>query len=120
MDIIILIVQWIVGLGILNVWLLRANKATEYRAGNAPTMRQEFEVYGLPVWFMYAIGTAKVVLALALLAGTWIPGLVQPASIGLSILMGGAVAMHLKIKDTLKHTLPSIIVLLLCLFLVIA
>ncbi|NNL48365.1 MAG: DoxX family protein, partial [Acidimicrobiia bacterium] len=40
------------GLWILNVWLLRFNKETEYRGGSATNMREEFDEYGLPAWFM--------------------------------------------------------------------
>ena len=43
-----LALQVIVGLGLLNVWLLRFGKATPYRGSSAETMHQEFAVYGLP------------------------------------------------------------------------
>ena len=56
------IAQVIVGLGLLNVWLVRFNKSTEYRGGAAANMREEFATYGLPVWFCYLveIGRAHV------------------------------------------------------------
>jgi len=111
-----LIAQWIIGLGILNVWLLRPNLATAYRGGDAKNMKEEFAVYGFPASFMYAIGTIKVLLALALIAGTWFPHVVQPAALAMVALMIGAVVMHLKVKDTLKKTLPSLVMLLLSLF----
>ncbi len=47
------IAQLIIALGILNVWLLRFNKATSYRGGAAKNMTEEFATYGLPVWFMW-------------------------------------------------------------------
>jgi hypothetical protein len=111
----LIVAQWIIGLGILNVWLIRAKLATAYRGGNARNMREEFAVYGLPSWFMVAIGSLKVLLALALIAGTWMPALVQPAAIIMAALMAGAVSMHIKVKDTFKKTLPSLVMLLLSL-----
>jgi len=47
MDIIALIFQIIVPLGIFNVWLLRIGKTTSYRGGDARTLKEEFAVYGL-------------------------------------------------------------------------
>jgi len=119
MDTIQLVAQWIIGLGILNVWFLRANKSTAYRGGNARNIKEEFAVYGLPTWFMYAVGTLKVALAALLIVGTWIPGLVLPAAIGMAVLMAGAISMHIKIKDTLKKTLPSLTLLALSLLVAI-
>ncbi len=119
MDIIQLVVQWIIGLGIFNVWLIRANWSTAYRGGDARNIKEEFAVYGLPTWFMYAVGTLKVVLAALLIAGTWIPGVVQPAAIGMAVLMVGAVSMHIKVKDTVKKILPSLTVLVLSLLVAI-
>ena len=115
-----LIAQWIIGLGILNVWLVRPKMATAYRGGEAKNMREEFAVYGLPAWFMYAIGTVKVLLALALIAGTWFPPSVQPATLAMAALMTGAVVMHIKVRDTFKKTLPSLVMLVLSIFVAMA
>ena len=61
--------QMIIAFGLLNVWLLRSQKTTPYRGGDATNMREEFAAYGLPAWFMWAIGLLKVTLAIALIAG---------------------------------------------------
>ncbi|NJL31822.1 MAG: DoxX family protein [Phycisphaerales bacterium] len=114
MEIVGLIAQVIVGLGILNVWVLRFNRSTEYRGGTARNMREEFEAYGLPVWFMYAVGALKITLALMLLAGIWIEVLVLPAAMGMAVLMAGAICMHIKVKDAPKKALPATVVLALC------
>lgn len=116
MENLVIAAQWIIGLGILNVWLIRASWSTAYRGGDAKNMKEEFAVYGLPAWFMYAIGAIKVSLAIALIAGTWNIQLVQPAAIGMAVLMAGAVSMHIKVKDTAKKTLPSLVMLLLSVF----
>ena len=109
------IAQLIIALGILNVWLLRFNKATSYRGGAAKNMTEEFATYGLPVWFMWVVGGLKVLLALSLLVSFWRPELMRPAAIGMAILMLGAVGMHIKIGDALKKTTPALIVLILSL-----
>ena len=43
MDTIIIIFKIIIALGILNVWLLRFNKKTEWRGAGAENMNEEFE-----------------------------------------------------------------------------
>ena len=106
--------QLIVALGILNVWMLRSGMATAFRGGDAKNLREEFAAYGLPFWFMCAVGLLKVGLALALIAGIWIDGLTQPAGIGLGLLMLGALVMHFKVGDPIYKALPSIAVLAMC------
>jgi len=113
-DYIRMALQLIVGLGILNVWIFRSGKSTPYRGGDAKNLREEFASYGLPFWFMCVIGVLKVGMALALLTAIWIHSLAQPAAIGLGLLMLGALAMHLKVKDPIKKALPSIVVLAMC------
>lgn len=77
-------------------------------------MREEFEVYGLPPSFMFAVGAVKISLAALLIAGLWFPMLTQPAAIALAMLMGGAVAMHLKVKNRLKRSVPAMAIFVLC------
>jgi DoxX-like family len=107
-----IVLQIIVGLGLLNVWLLRCGKKTPYRGGGAENLRDEFEAYGLPVWFMWVIGVLKIGVAASLLAGIWLPALVQPAALVLVVLMLGAVGMHLKVKDPFKATVPALAMLI--------
>lgn len=115
-----MITQLIVALGILNVWLLRFNKATAYRGGTAKNMREEFATYGLPLWFMWVVGGLKTLFALSLLVGFWQPQLIRPAAIGMIILMLGAVGMHIKVGDTWKKAAPASIMLLLSLVMAIS
>ncbi len=119
METVRIVAQWVVGLGILNVWLLRPKKATAYRGGDATNMKEEFAVYGLPGWFMVVIGVCKVTIALMLIIGTWMPQTVRPAAIAMAVLMTGAVLMHLKVKDTFKKTSASIAMLILAVFIAI-
>lgn len=120
MKLLVPILQIIVALGLLNVWLLRFNKSTAYRGGNARSMREEFAAYGLPVWFCYLVGFLKVTSALALLAGFFLPELVLPAASVIAVLMIGALAMHVKVKDPAIKSLPAFLVLAMCLVILFA
>ena len=111
MNIVFSIFQIAVAAGLLNVWLLRFQRRTPYRGGDARSMREEFAVYGLPGWFRYLIGTLKVGSALCLVAGLWLRFLVFPAALLIAILMLGALAMHLKIRDPLKKSVPALVML---------
>ena len=111
MNIVISLLQIAAAVGLLNVWLLRFQHSTAYRGGNARSMREEFAVYGLPGWFTYVIGTLKIGSALGLIAGLWLHFLVFPAALLIAVLMLGALAMHLKIRDPLKKSVPALVML---------
>jgi len=104
--------QIIVALGLLNVWLIRARKETAYRGGDAKSIREEFEVYGLPPAMLYIVGGLKILIAIAFLAGIWFPVLVLPAAALLIVLMIGAFVMHVKVKDPFSRAVPSLLMLL--------
>ena len=116
MDMIVLQCQLIIALGLLNVWLVRSGKATPWRGGAATNMREEFAAYGLPTWFMWVVGGLKVSLAILLIVGLWVNTVSRPAAIGVAVLMLGAIAMHVKVGDPLRKSLPVTSLLLLCLF----
>ena len=84
------ILQVIVGLGLLNVWLVRARTATAYRGGSAQSLKEEFATYGLPDWTFYAVGALKVGSAVLLIAGIWLPPLIRPPALVVAALMVGA------------------------------
>jgi uncharacterized membrane protein YphA (DoxX/SURF4 family) len=111
-----ILVQFLIALGIFNVWLIRFGKSTQWRGGDAQDMRAEFEVYGLPGWFMILIGISKVILACCLIAGFWFPAITRPAAMGLAALMLGAVSMHIKVGDPIMKSLPATSMLAMSLF----
>ena len=113
---ILAILQLVVGLGLLNVWLIRRSGPTGYRGGHAKSLRGEFDTYGLPDWMFYVVGGLKVVAGLALIVGIWVPSIVRPAALIVAALMVGAIAMHLKVKDPMQRSLPALAVLLMCLW----
>ena len=107
----IMILQLIISIGLINVWLLRFNKATEYRGGNAKNMNEEFIAYGLPEWSMYLVGFLKVAIAIMLIVSIWIEELLFYNLIVLTALMIAAVFMHLKVKDPIKKSYPALSIL---------
>tara|TARA_B100000287_G_C20086867_1_gene564729 strand:+ start:23 stop:388 length:366 start_codon:yes stop_codon:yes gene_type:complete len=112
-----ILVNLIVALTLLNVWLIRFNKKTKFRGGDSNSMKEEFNVYGLPLWFMYFVGISKIILALLLIIGIWIYQLNFYSYIILSVLMIGAIVMHFKVKDPIIKSVPAISVLTLLLVL---
>lgn len=106
----------IISIGLLNVWLIRAKKATSFRGGDSKSLAEEFHTYGLPVWFMKVVGGLKITIALILLSVIVRPPIMSPfgtvSLVVLSILMLGAIFMHIKVKDSLWKTTPAIMMLL--------
>lgn len=106
------ILQVIVGLGLLNVWLVRPRSATGYRGGSAQNLKEEFAVYGLPEWTFYLVGGLKIISGVLLIIGVWVPSLVRLPAAVIAVLMVGALVMHAKAKDPVKKYLPALSVLL--------
>ncbi len=107
METLAIICQIIIAVGIVNVWILRVEKPTPWRGGAAGNMTEEFRQYGLPDWMMKVIGAAKLLLAALLLIGIWYRPVAAPAAALMGLLMIGAVAMHVRVKDPLKKSLPA-------------
>jgi hypothetical protein len=107
-----IILKIIVGLSILNVWIIQPNKATKWRGGDAKTIIEEFEVYGLSKQFCYFVGFLKVGLALVLLASITFASLTMIGSIGLAVLLLGSIIMHLKVNDKLVKSFPAFLFLM--------
>ncbi|MBC8190567.1 MAG: DoxX family protein [Puniceicoccaceae bacterium] len=113
------ILQITVGLGILNVWLLRFQNKTSYRGGESSNMKQEFAHYGLPNWSVYVIGFFKISSAAGLLVGIFITPFVLPSAILLATLMLGAVSMHAKVSDPIKKSIPALCILAMAILIVL-
>jgi len=105
------ILQVIVGVGLLNVWLLRRDSATAYRGGEAKNLKEEFATYGLPAPMFYIVGGLKIICGVELLVGLWYRPLVLPAAAVVVVLMLGAVAMHLKVGDAVSKYVPAAVML---------
>ncbi len=95
-------------LGIFYAWTLGFNRSSRFRPGKALNMKEEFIVYGLPLWSMYLVGAIKLISSALLIIGFFYPVLLKPVSAVLCLVMAGAVLMHLKIReDKLIKALPS-------------
>ena len=110
-------IKIITALGIFNVWMLRYNKITEFRGGNAKSLKEEFETYGLNLWFMSIIGSIKIVISILFIISCFSENInilyfanFYGAAI-MSIIMTGAILMHLKVNDPFKKSIPAIIML---------
>ena len=105
------VLQILVGLGLLNVWLLRRQSATAYRGGSAKNLKDEFAAYGLPAPMFYIVGGLKIICGVELLVGLAYPPVVLPAAAVVAVLMVGAVAMHLKVGDPVTKYVPATLML---------
>jgi uncharacterized membrane protein YphA (DoxX/SURF4 family) len=114
MHSVLLVVQVLIALAILNVWLLRRKQPSPWRGGCSANLREEFAVYGLGPGVMTVVGILKVTLAVALIVGVWRSELTQPAAFVLALFMLSAVAMHVRVSDPAKKSLPAATLLILC------
>ena len=106
-EYIIIFLKIIVGVSIINVWLIQPNKPSKWRGGDATTITEEFSVYGLSKTFYYIVFAVKVGLAILLLVSIKYDVFSLYSSIGLAALLGGSIAMHLKVKDALFKSFPA-------------
>ena len=113
------VLQLIVGVGLLNVWLLRSAKGTAYRGGGAHTLREEFAAYGLPEAAFYLVGAVKIIAGVVMLAGLWWSLPVRTAAVAVVALMVGAIMMHIKVKDPVMKSVPAVIMLIMCVVLAV-
>jgi hypothetical protein len=108
------ILSLIVGFTVVNVWLFRSNKSTSYRGGEASSLLEEFEVYGLGDYF-YIIGFIKVSLAIILILSIYFNKLKLMSSLGIAIMMIVAIYMHFSVGDELIKSMPASVMLFSCL-----
>ena len=105
----------IVGLSLLNVWLLQYNKPSRWRGGDAKTMMEEFDSYGLGSIMCYVVGFLKVSFSVLLIASIKYSSLELVAASVLGVLLSGSILMHIKIKDAFIKSFPAALFLILCL-----
>ncbi|MGD1947771.1 MAG: DoxX family protein [Croceivirga sp.] len=119
MEYVTIIIKVFIFFSIINVWLLRFNKPTSWRGGQASNMKKEFEIYGLSKTMLYLVGGLKVLVATLLIVSIWTPQLTVPSAGIMAVLMTGAIAMHIKVKDALLKSFPAFSFLVLSLFLIL-
>lgn len=106
--------QLIVGASILFVWLFRSNVPTNFRVGQAQSLREEVIEAGFPDYVYDVMRIVKPIFAFFLIMGiVWNP-ITLPCMAFTTIFMIGAVAMHIKVRDNLIKMLPAFTLLLFC------
>ncbi len=78
-----------------SAWMKLA--ASEFEVSN-------FERFGNPSWFMYAVGIVQLLGAVSL----WVRGYVAYETLSLSALMAGGVASHLRAGDPVVMSAPAL------------
>jgi len=61
------------------------------------------------------VGALKITAALMFIAGIWLPLPVEIAAGVVALLMIGALAMHVKVKDPMLRSLPAALMLMMTL-----
>ena len=100
-----LIAQLIVAVSIVIVWVFRFDNIVK-----------EFKQYGLNDLTRTMVGSAKIALSTLLVAGIWYPSLVLIPALLMAFLMLSAQYFHFKVKNSWQKRMPSLFLLLLCLF----
>jgi hypothetical protein len=97
--------QLIVAISVAYVWIFRYD-----------VIITEFKQFGLSDLTRSFVGASKVALATLLITGIWYPLLIPIPAILMGLFMLSAQYFHFKIKNPLIKHLPSLIFLILCVF----
>lgn len=97
--------QLIVALSIAYVWIFRFNNIVT-----------EFKQYGLNDLTRSFVGASKIALATLLVTGIWYPALILIPALLMAFLMVSAQYFHFKIDNPWQKHIPSLLLLILCLF----
>ncbi len=105
----VILAQIIVATSVAYVWIFRYD-----------VIIKEFKVFGLSDLTRTFVGAAKISLANLLTVGIWYPALIPIASILMGLFMLAAQYFHFKIKNPFTKRLPSLIFLILCIYISLA
>ena len=75
-------------------------------------IKQEFRSYNFPIWFRDIVGILKLSFTIMLHSSN--DDIVIFGSLGICVLMVGAVGVHIVKKNTFRQYLPSISMILIC------
>ena len=105
MHTVVVLAQIVIALSVIIVWVFRFDNIVK-----------EFKQYGLPDLVRTMVGAAKIALATLLVAGIWYPGLVLVPALLMAFLMLCAQVAHIKVRNPWHKYVPSLVLLLLSLF----
>lgn len=100
-----IISQLIIAISVGYVWIFRFDNIV-----------LEFKQYQLPDVVRNLVGASKIALSTLLVAGIWFPALVFIPALLMAFLMLSAQYFHFKVKNPWAKHLPSLVFLLLSLF----
>ncbi len=101
--------QLIIAISVAYVWIFRFDNVVK-----------EFKKFGLSDLTRNFVGASKISLATLLLAGIWYPSLIVIPCIIMSLFMVAAQYFHFKLGNPFNKHLPSLILLILCAFILAA
>ena len=105
MDHVSLLFQIIVSVSVYFVWIFRYHNVVA-----------EFKQFGYSGVFRNFVGAAKMSISALLIIGLWYNDITQYAAIGMAFFMLSAQITHLRVKNPFKQRLPSLVFLLMSLF----
>ncbi len=108
MEYMINVLQIVVAFSVAYVWIFRYHNVVA-----------EFKQFGVSDVVRNAVGAAKTALATMLVLGIWYPALVPLAAAGMGAFMLAAQFFHFKAGNPFIKKLPSLILLLLCAFILV-
>ena len=97
--------QVVIAISILIVWVVRFENIVS-----------EFKHYQLSATVRSIVGASKIALSTLLITGIWYPELVLIPSLIMAFLMVVAQIVHFKVHNPWSKHIPSLLLLLLCLF----
>lgn len=100
-----IISQLIIAISVGYIWIFRFDNIV-----------LEFKQYQLPDVVRNLVGASKIALSTLLVAGIWFPALVFIPALLMAFLMLSAQYFHFKVKNPWAKHLPSLVFLLLSLF----
>jgi hypothetical protein len=107
MDKLATIVQAAIALSVAYVWIFRFDNVVK-----------EFKQFGLSDLTRNMVGAAKNTLATLLVVGIWFPSFILASASLMGVFMLSAQYFHFKAGNPIIKKIPSLILLLLCAFLV--
>ncbi len=101
--------KMVLALSVAYVWVFRYHNVVK-----------EFEQFGLSDLTRNFVGVSKIALATLLIASIWYPSLTQIPAVLMGLFMVAAQYFHFKIKNPFIKHLPSLILLILSVFIALS
>ena len=105
MEKIVILSQLVVAISVVIVWVFRRENIIV-----------EFEQYGISDIIRNIVGASKISLATILILGIWYNEFLIASSLAMAFLMICAQYFHIKVRNPFSKFIPSLCLLILCLF----